>query len=351
MATTCGATWATPLLVKIGDQISTLCPLCNEETDALVHRLYRCRATRGQWSKLPKRWLDFVDDDLLLFCRALGPDIIVPGKVQSYNFVLIGEESHDLSTLTFRSRDGPVCLDGSCFNGSLPIATAGFSLCQTDEQGCLIKAAYAAVPGFLSQTAALAEHAAFMAWTDLTGPEDPVEAIVDCMSVIASYRHGLDYACAWSRVTALAWRAIALRQPDYVNNIFKITHFKAHQDEQKAQDEGVDMRLFHGNHVADSHAKLGARIHALDESLVLGYEARYSKIHRIARHIASTAVLFPTFRQMVQGVPFVKPVASPKPSRDRRQLPKGHSMVWLGHIWRCFLCCRQSSREAGPQGP
>ena len=195
LSTTCGATWTTGLLAKIGHQISDSCPLCGMPGDSVPHRLYRCEATREHWRKLPPRWLEEVDSQPLLYNRGLSPNIIVDGKVDNYNFVLIGQDSDDLDTFTFRSSEGPVFLDGSCYNSKFPFATAGFALCQVDQAGGLTKAAYAAVPGTLPQTAALAEHAAFAVLTMLSERSDPVKAVVDCMSTIASYRHGFGFSC------------------------------------------------------------------------------------------------------------------------------------------------------------
>ena len=213
-------------MAKIGYQIPNNCPLCGMPGDSLTHRLYRCGATREHWCKLPPRWLQEVASRPLLYNRGLSPNIVVNGKVDNYNFVLIGEDSDDLDTFTFRSSEGPVFLDGSCYNSKFPFATAGFALCQVDQAGSLSKAAYAAVPGSLPQTAALAEHAAFAVLTMLSERSDPVKAVFDCMSTIASYRQGFGFSCDWRRPTSIAWRAIANRDPDYKACVEDVTHLK-----------------------------------------------------------------------------------------------------------------------------
>ena len=149
LSTTTGSTWLRTHLSKIGYAVGDRCPLCEVERDSLVHRLYECEVTRPCWSRLPKHWLREIKDRPLSYTRCLLPDITVEGLSDQYKFVLIGEGSSDISKFTFRSADGPVSIDGSCYNGSAAFASAGFAMVQVDVGGALIKAAYAALPAAL----------------------------------------------------------------------------------------------------------------------------------------------------------------------------------------------------------
>ena len=220
---------------------------------------------------------------------------------------------------------------------------------QVDDRGRLVKAAYAALPAALPQTASMAEHGAFAALTDLADPSDPVPVVVDCTSIISAYNLGFHVSCDPRKPTASVWRAVAARSPCYKDKVSEIRHFKAHQSIEQTVANGGDTRDYHGNDLADAHAKLGAGIHDLDHLEVQEYGLAFSKLKRIARHVAQVSALFPTFKDLVSGVPFVKPVRQRTVASRPLTRAAGHKMVWLGFIYRCCLCSRQSRYKNGPK--
>ena len=151
---------------------------------------------------------------------------------------------------------------------------------QLDIEGNLTRAVSGSLPSFLPQSATFAEHVVALracSFVQLGGT-----VVVDCQGLLTSHLGGHAVATSACRATAGLWLSYTGR------HLFEMQKTKAHRTLDEAQACG-DSMSFHGNRLADLHAKAVAQaVSRHDEQDIVQYQLNYKLwFQRLGMHLSS----------------------------------------------------------------
>ena len=308
-----------------------LCQLCHKEEDTVAHRLIGCQHEKvvELRSKLCSGrmlcWASSKSGDWEVTRGWMAPLPIPATEQHDFQWWSLSDECE-----LFSSEDGPVYIDGSCFEGNwVPgAARAGFAALQMNRSKEVVRVIFGSLPAAAPQNSAFAEHYGFAMAVRHTGEGDEIEAIVDCLSVQQYFRRGPAFYTAHKNSMAGLWRQ------SQVKRCHQITKCKAHCTEEEARANGWPT-VWKGNDLVDGFAKQGAMLHRLSEgernalAKTVGWQQKWLK--------AGAAIwsLWPT----IDASQFLR-ARKGGPSLEEKVQKSRHRFAWIAEVghWRCVNC-------------
>ena len=169
------------------------------------------------------------------------------------------------------------------------------------------------------------------------------------MSNVVAAKRGCCWAEGPSKEFASIWRSLRCTNSDFASVISGVLHVKAHRAWSAVNaTDAMDVLDFKGNAAVDRLARHeGLLLHpnvcdAKDQLLAFD-----NKLGLIARHIAVSLALFPSYSKLTAGLQLTPAGARPIVRFARKDF--GHSMAWNGTTWCCTCCYACSTFPSGPR--
>jgi hypothetical protein len=320
-------------LAKWGFVTSTTCPSCGQP-DTAYHRVFECTAAWNK-SKLIRHLRFWREQEHS--CRGIlniAPPTL-PDVGATLLYTIEGREVTADEFQCFRPDDGPVFVDGSALQVRTPFATAGWAAIQM-RNGIVHRSISAPVYRAFPQTSDIAEHHAFIYVTRHVRPEETVEVVTDCASVIAYFRQAQKgTATSYRNVLGGLWSGA---QHERVGAVHKI---KSHLSYAKACELGMGP-WWAGNAAADTLAQRAAESAMIASGEVNSYNSLIAKAVHFLRDLAHA--LMHWGGEEVRHYQLDR-VLTAKADKALKQ----HSYEWdpAAGRWVCSKCWKTRRREQG----
>ena len=232
----------------------------------------------------------------------------------------------------FLKEFGPVYVDGSVVDPTLPLARAAFAAPQIFE-GKIVRSAVGTVSPDLPQTSDVAEHLATVMVTQLAaaGGEDIRHFIIsDCASAVRSFSIGGRLADHHASPHAGFLRDV---KRACIDEVVKV---KAHLTREQAEARG-EGHMWEGNFHVDVLAKDAAKAYGvsqLDANVFKNHEQRETLLLRTA------AVLLAEWPAPPLAIKELERARRPGRQGEPQEPRRRHRFEWLQHLrrWRCAEC-------------